>query len=175
MDAVISAATRLFSEKSPSRVSIRDIAAAAGVNHGLIHRHFGSKSNLISAVIANIDNEIRQESMKGESFTDSFRLASLTAFRDPSVWRVPARLIMDGERALLNDNSSSYLKELRAAARKQFRDTGFNGLSADESIFMLFALSLGLEMFGDYISEAMDIEKPDNEVLLQKILNILPN
>lgn len=50
MAALIEAAADLFAEKPPGRVSIREIAEHAGVNHGLIHRHFGSKHGLIKSV-----------------------------------------------------------------------------------------------------------------------------
>lgn len=174
MKAVIEAATDLFSEKAPSRVSIREIASKAGVNHGLIHRHFGSKQNLIAAVVSNIDKQIRLETSSGNSFSDSFKLASKAAIRDPRVWRIPARLIMDGEGALLHQNQNSYLKDLRNAAAKKLDDNGFKGLTADESVIFLIALGFGLEMFGDYISESMEIEKPDGDELLRRIVEILP-
>src|SRR5262249_27423330 len=41
--AVLESAADLFAERGPAATSIRDIAARSRVNHGLIHRHFGSK------------------------------------------------------------------------------------------------------------------------------------
>jgi len=41
----------LFAEHGPASVSIRDVARHAGVNHGLIHRHFGSKTDLLTEAI----------------------------------------------------------------------------------------------------------------------------
>ncbi|MBX3286199.1 MAG: TetR/AcrR family transcriptional regulator [Actinobacteria bacterium] len=48
---LLAAAVELFSEQGPASVSIRDIARHAGVNHGLIHRHFGSKDDLLAEAI----------------------------------------------------------------------------------------------------------------------------
>jgi len=53
MRAVVEAPTDLIPDKPPSRVSTRAIADKATINHGLIHRHFGSKKNLILHVIDN--------------------------------------------------------------------------------------------------------------------------
>lgn len=50
-DALLDAAVELFAERGPASVSIRDIARHAGVNHGLIHRHFGSKDDLLAEAI----------------------------------------------------------------------------------------------------------------------------
>ncbi|WP_227981766.1 helix-turn-helix domain-containing protein [Nocardia spumae] len=49
--AVMEAATDLFAERGPAATSIRDIAERAGVNHGLVFRHFGAKDRLVSAVL----------------------------------------------------------------------------------------------------------------------------
>jgi AcrR family transcriptional regulator len=49
--AVLEAASRLFAEKGPAATSIREVAARAGVNHGLLHRHFGSKRQLLAATL----------------------------------------------------------------------------------------------------------------------------
>ena len=51
---LVDAATRLFRERPPKAVSVREIAAAAGVNHGLVHRHFGGKDGLLRAVLSRI-------------------------------------------------------------------------------------------------------------------------
>jgi AcrR family transcriptional regulator len=172
MQAVIEAACDLFSEKSPNRVSIREIAEKAGVNHGLIHRHFGSKRNLISKVVENIDEKIRRASNSGSSFNEIFRLASEAAFSDSRIWRIPARLIIDGDADLLQENQSSYLMELKKMAMHDFEKSGFLGLSPDDSIFLLIALGLGMEMFGGYISSAMETERPNMSEILQRILTM---
>jgi TetR/AcrR family transcriptional regulator, repressor for neighboring sulfatase len=52
--AVLQAASELFAEKGPAATSIREVAARAGVNHGLLHRHFGSKSQLLAATLQHL-------------------------------------------------------------------------------------------------------------------------
>ncbi|HTJ47616.1 MAG TPA: helix-turn-helix domain-containing protein [Kofleriaceae bacterium] len=48
---MIDATLRLLLVRPVAGVSVRDIAAEAGVNHGLVHRHFGSKDGLIRAAV----------------------------------------------------------------------------------------------------------------------------
>src|SRR3954464_14154124 len=48
--AVLDAAERLFAARGFAGTSIRDISAASGISHPLIHHHFGSKDDLYSAV-----------------------------------------------------------------------------------------------------------------------------
>jgi TetR/AcrR family transcriptional regulator, repressor for neighboring sulfatase len=52
--AVLAAASELFAEKGPAATSIREVAARAGVNHGLLHRHFGSKHQLLAATLQHL-------------------------------------------------------------------------------------------------------------------------
>lgn len=51
-ERILLTARTLFSEQGFAAVSVRDIAKAAGVTHPLVHRYFGSKEELISAVLA---------------------------------------------------------------------------------------------------------------------------
>jgi AcrR family transcriptional regulator len=45
--AILRAAAELMAERSPSEVTLREIAARAGVNYGLIHRHYRTKDRLL--------------------------------------------------------------------------------------------------------------------------------
>lgn len=50
-DTLLASAVQLFAQHGPASVSIRDVARGAGLNHGLLHRHFGSKDALIAEAI----------------------------------------------------------------------------------------------------------------------------
>lgn len=49
--ALIAAAVDLFTTRSPASVTTRELADHAGVNQGLIYRHFGSKEAIITAAL----------------------------------------------------------------------------------------------------------------------------
>lgn len=48
---LIEAAAQLIKERPYSEVGVRDIAALADVNHGFVHTWFGSKNDLLLAVV----------------------------------------------------------------------------------------------------------------------------
>ena len=56
--AALSAAAELFAERGPGATSIRDIAARSKVNHGLIYRHFGTKEQLVGAVLEHLGGRL---------------------------------------------------------------------------------------------------------------------
>ena len=49
--AILKAARRLFAERGHATVSIRDIAKAAGVSHGLVQQYFGTRRHMVAAII----------------------------------------------------------------------------------------------------------------------------
>lgn len=49
--AILLAAADLFARKGPGKVSLREIAAEAGVSYGLIYRFYRTKENLLAAVM----------------------------------------------------------------------------------------------------------------------------
>ena len=50
-EALLRAATDLFAERGVSRISVREVAATAGVNVGLVHRYVGTKDELVRATV----------------------------------------------------------------------------------------------------------------------------
>jgi TetR/AcrR family transcriptional regulator, repressor for neighboring sulfatase len=50
-DALLASAIELFARFGPASVSIREVARHAGLNHGLVHRHIGSKDDLITEAL----------------------------------------------------------------------------------------------------------------------------
>lgn len=50
-DRLLQSAIELFAASGPGSVSVRDVARHAGVNQGLIYRHFGSKEALLAEAI----------------------------------------------------------------------------------------------------------------------------
>lgn len=50
-EAILEAARAAFAERGYTRATIREIAGRAGVTHGLVMRHFGSKEQLFLAAV----------------------------------------------------------------------------------------------------------------------------
>lgn len=96
--AVLREARRLFSERGP-RVPLREIAGAAGVNVGLIHRHIGRKDALLAAVM---QDAVRFGAARLENDDDAgaaVRGMLLGASSHPEISRLLAWLALDREAA----------------------------------------------------------------------------
>lgn len=57
--AILDAAEKLFAQRGFTAVTVRDIAAEAGVSHALVHRYLGSKQDVYRQVLARRENVIR--------------------------------------------------------------------------------------------------------------------
>ena len=151
-DAVLEAASILFAEKGPAATSLREIAHAAGVNHGLIHRHFGSKQRLVRAV----HDHLAQRLAESDAFRQATVASALDAFHalegNRTYWMVLTRAMLDGE---LDDVLGSDLagghrmvETLRAALGDDAP------VDASDLMAMAFAFSFGWLLLRDFIQAA---------------------
>lgn len=97
VEALLDAATDLFAERGPRAVSAREIARRARVNHGLVHRHFGSKDALVRAVLDRLVRDLRERFASGAAVTPEAREALVGSLAtDRRYLQVLARALLDG-------------------------------------------------------------------------------
>lgn len=64
-DAILAAATRVFAKKGYAKTTISDIAAEAGLSHGLVYHYFASKAAVFGAIadqmMARVDREMEDD------------------------------------------------------------------------------------------------------------------
>lgn len=93
--AVLEAAADLMASQGAS-ASLRDIATAAGVNLGLIHRHFGNKADLRRAVLTYL-GELQREQLEGANGSTSIGDLFSAAQADDRNWKIQVRALLGGE------------------------------------------------------------------------------
>ena len=89
--AILAAARELFAAHGVDGVSVRQIAARAGVNHALVHRYFGAKDEMVAAILL---AEGERMSALGRPEADAG--ASLAALRE-----ILLHALSDGRTSLL--------------------------------------------------------------------------
>lgn len=96
--AVESAARTLFAERGYAGVSVRDIAAEAKVNHGLIHRHFGAKEGVLQAVLQGMFTDVDTLALGKSGPGDPDFLAQLypLVVQRKTDWQILMRAVLDG-------------------------------------------------------------------------------
>jgi AcrR family transcriptional regulator len=144
--AVLAAAAELFSEKGPTATSVRDIAARSGVNHGLVYRHFGTKEELVAAVLDHLTDDVAAKADSGAG--EETLIASLERH-----WRVVARAILDGYPVGRLQRRFPYVARLVDRARPHHPDDFAARLAAGNAA----ALELGWRLFEPFLRSATGI------------------
>jgi AcrR family transcriptional regulator len=150
VDAVAEAAYDLFVERSPSAVSLREIATAANVNLGLIHRYVGSKDEVIALVLER--HTRRAQTITELGHCDLMHQVADAVVNRPSTGRLIAGMILDGVDVAALKDDFPLLEQLAK-----------NGDAT--SAAMTYALALGWEVFGSSLIAALGTSTDPNEVV----------
>jgi AcrR family transcriptional regulator len=156
--AVLRSAADLFAERGLAATSIRDIAARSRVNHGLIHRHFGSKEGLVAAVLDHLGQhlaELLANNAEGGAVADAV---------DRQL-RVLAYASLDGYPVGELQSRFPTMGVLLDAVRPQHP----NDLSARLAAAHTIALQLGWCLFGDFLRASTGLDDMDNRAFVRSI------
>ncbi len=85
----------MLAEEGPKAMSVRNVAAAAGVNHGQVHHYFGGKRGLIMAAVLRLAQghfEHANDRAGGNPVPPP-----LTLGEDSDYWHALVRLILDDD------------------------------------------------------------------------------
>ncbi|MEV5838733.1 helix-turn-helix domain-containing protein [Nocardia sp. NPDC052112] len=152
--AVVEHAADLFAEQGPAATSMRDIAARSGVNLGLIHRHFGSKQQLVGAVLDRLGDDAAALSASDADRSD------IDARADRDI-RVAARVILDGYPLGELKARFPVISAVLEDAIEQHGDTE----DVRMAVANMVALELGWRLFGPFIRSATGLTQvPDTRL-----------
>ena len=134
-EKILSAAQKLFEEKGFDLTSVREIATLAEVNVALINYHFGSKENLLLAIIENSADatRVKLSDINNSSASPAEKLRQVIAFNVAKIFANgkyyqfvhrefsnPQRAeLMEGVLKILNRNSSELRKLLEDGQKKK--------------------------------------------------------
>ena len=146
--AILEAATDLFAERGPAATSIRDIAARSKVNHGLVFRHFGTKEQLVGAVLDHL----------GANLTGLLRSQAPADVLEPALdrqMRVMARTLLDGYPAAQLQKRFPNI----AALLDGVRPLHDNDTNARLAVANALALQFGWRLFAPILRSATGIDE----------------
>ena len=162
--AVLDAAGRHFAARG-ANASLRDIAADAGVNLGLIHRHFGNKDDLLQAVL---DAQRRAGAdLVGASpdvATAVREIFEETVYKDQHV-RTLAWLLLDEEQGRSLRHEYPTIDALRARVG--------DDPEARTRLMAAFTMVYGWTVFGPQLLEAFGWSRDDRAAVEQDLAALL--
>ena len=97
-ERILLVAERLFAERGFKDVAVRDIAAEAGVTHPLIYYYWGSKDDLLAAVLERTQSRVRQVTPRDDAAELTSTLAREYLKDSRRYLRIITRAFLDGAR-----------------------------------------------------------------------------
>lgn len=156
--AILDSAAEMFAERGPAAASIRDIAAHARVNHGLVFRHFGTKEQLVAAVLNHQAAQLAQLMDAAAPLTD-------VAIVGTRQLRVLTRALLDGYPVAQLQSSFPAVERLLEQIRSQHDSEESARLATAHAI----ALLLGWQLFEPFLRTAIGLPDLTKEQLRQSI------
>jgi AcrR family transcriptional regulator len=156
--AILEAATDLFAERGPAATSIRDIATRSKVNHGLIFRHFGTKEQLVGAVLDHL----------GANLTDLLQSGAGADVVDKALdrqMRVMARTVLDGYPAEQLQKRFPNVAGMLDAVRPRHD----NEIDARLAVANALALQIGWRLFAPILRSAAGLDELTDAELRQAL------
>jgi AcrR family transcriptional regulator len=156
MDAVLGAATDLFAERGPDAVTVREVADRAGVNHALIHRHFGTKEELLQAVLG---QAVERMAEVGQQVSDSKDLAMLVGamLRERVAIRLLGWALLSGYPVEKIWPDTPAIRRVQAVLENE-RPEGATG-DPQMAVSMATALIAGFIVFEPWFERAIGLER----------------
>lgn len=144
IEALLTAARELFAEQGPSAVSLRDVARRAGVSHGLIHHHIGSRDDLLRMVFDRSSEEARARiEGAGDPAEALDRLRQMALEGDDEYTRLLAWSLLEGRDPAEFHGRSPALDAVLATDPEGSRHLRL-------AVAATMVQTLGLKLFGAY-------------------------
>jgi AcrR family transcriptional regulator len=176
-EAILAAARELFAAHGVDGVSVRDIAAAAGVNHALVHRYFGAKSDMVAAILA---SEAEVVSSMGRLDLDAAE--SLAALREAvenvlTLHRTTLLLMVRAEidglapERLLDDAAVRPLATLESWL--EARGSGAAGAEPRALAMVLGAAIMGLAALQPMLAAGVGLQDEDPDEVRRRCIDVI--
>ena len=174
---ILAAARDLFAARGIDGVSVRQIAAAAGVNHALVHRYFGTKRDIVAEIL-----EGEAEAMSSMARPEADTAASLAALHEVFDYALTGgrtslvlmlRAEIDGlaPERLLDGSPLRPLGLLAGWLEEQ--GSGTSGADPRVVAMVLGAALMGLASVQPMLTAGVGLEDEDPAALLQRCVDVL--
>ncbi len=171
--ALIEAAAEMLADVGPRALSVREVAAAAGVNHGQIHHYFGGKRGLLRAAMSYLAEQ---------HLANATRRArggpvppALTLGDDAHYWRAIAHSVLEGDMDLARVEIHEGISVPRRALKALIQRAGTteDDLDFKAHFAAAAALQLGWAAFEDFVLLLADVDEADHHALRKRVKRLV--
>ncbi|NNL66837.1 MAG: TetR family transcriptional regulator [Myxococcales bacterium] len=159
--ALIAAATRLFAERGIEGASVRDVAGAAGVNHALVFRHFGSKARLVRRVLDELLDDLVAEFRQAGVDPQAIAAVGEGVASQENLWKLVTRAVLDGQVDFLTEREFPEIEPVLVAvdrvAAAGFGIEGLERVTGRDLVLLVLAGAVGWVLMDPILAETVGI------------------
>jgi AcrR family transcriptional regulator len=171
--ALVDSAVELFALRGPASVSVRDVGRHAGVNQGLIYRHFGSKEALLAAAFEQGASSLFPAALAPDAFDIDTVIHELHhGSRSP--WLIARILVDDVDIADVRQRFPVVRRLVDGYARVPTGERGGDLTDPRVAVAAVTCMAAGSVIYGRDLREALDL--PDDgsvEVAVADLCRVL--
>ena len=166
---LIEATKHLVCSTGPKKISTREIANCAGVNHAQIHHYFGGKTKLLEETYKQLAIEHVEQFKNKNISINNLGNQPLSYGLINNYYQAIIRAVLDGELDLAKlqvESNLSMSKELlsQLAASKNLDEPTPEMKSA---IALGLVIEFGLAAMEDYIEDLLDMDEDDKKIFMK--------
>lgn len=166
---LIEATKQLVCSTGPKKLSTREIANYAGVNHAQIHHYFGGKAKLLEETYKQLAIEHVEQFKNKNISINNLGNQPLSSGLINNYYQAIIRAVLDGELDLAKlqiESNLSMSKELlsQLAASKNLDKPTSEMKSA---IALGLVIEFGLAAMEDYIEDLLDMDEDDKKMFMK--------
>lgn len=175
--AILDAARRLFAVREISTVSLREIAAAAGVSHGLIQQYFGNREELVAEIIRREIASVLSASQHGAEPDDVRRMLrdGVEGFEEFAAIITRAELAgLEPEKMLKRSATTPAMHLASTIARMQSENAAATGVAFDPKLVSAYinAALFGFGALAPWLMTSAGLKPQDYRKRIDEIADI---
>jgi AcrR family transcriptional regulator len=176
---VLDAAAKLFALKGVRRTTVRDIAAAAGVSHPLVHAYLGTKEAILADVFARHGARAREHAVSPDAAVPELAaiLARYALGEGRDYARLSARAALEGVPFPMAADAFRSTRALADHAVERAGQTAgsawYPGIGPRVLIASLVAMCIGWAAVSERLLEAVDLEHRERDASDAQLVSLL--
>lgn len=172
--AILNAAEQLLAVKSPNKISIREIAEIAGVKHPIIHRYFGTKDELVTAVHTRAMERASREVASIGSVEGMASVFIETARRNKVRQTTIARALLDGTPPEKIQTEFPVIRRILQLLRERKKEKGFTSdVSPEAMTLFLTSAALGWLIHERFLLLAVELDEDKLDQMRAEVEQVL--
>jgi TetR/AcrR family transcriptional regulator, repressor for neighboring sulfatase len=171
-EALIEAAATLANERGSGHVTVRDIAARAGVNAALVHRYYGSKRNLMRAAMQRAQARLASRIDEVPDIVEGAAAILHATLQERELIATLTRAALDG---VFGDVPASNPATAALVERVQREAAARGGSRHDPRVVVtcLSATAVGYALLGDYFRHSAGLDGHSADEVEAMLVDVL--